>query len=304
MEFNEKIKRLEVNQKLQNRLKEIGIYNTIPLIGPTGPAGKGLNILGSYDTLEDLKNYHPIGNMGDCYMVDGNLYVWDEDKKDWSNVGNIQGPTGKSEKIIVRTTTTGEEDEEAQVIDTQVEDEHYLDFIIPRGKRGIQGEQGLIGPTGPQGEIGPQGLSGEEGPTSHPAVLFVSYAETNYSRTMPIQESKMIPADNNIFYIPNNTDITIIQEGTYEITLCGIISGVTTSNGGIFLLNDETGKVVQDLSFNLPAGNTSVVNFSEVIITDLKASTTLSVRCGITGDQSTSGIKFTCVNLVVKKFKM
>ena len=89
MEFNEKIKRLEVNQKLQNRLKEIGIYNTIPLIGPTGP----------------------------------------------------------------------------------------------------------------QGEIGPQGPSGEEGPTSHPAVLFVSYAETNYSRTMPIQESKMIPTDNNIFYI-------------------------------------------------------------------------------------------------------
>jgi hypothetical protein len=59
-----------------------------------GSDGTSVNILGSYNTLEELKAAHPTGNVGDAYIVQGNMYVWCVDDNDWQNVGNIQGPAG------------------------------------------------------------------------------------------------------------------------------------------------------------------------------------------------------------------
>jgi hypothetical protein len=56
--------------------------------GDTGAAGAGLNIKGSYNTYEGLINEHPTGNDGDCYLVNGSLYVWNGNA--WENVGNIK----------------------------------------------------------------------------------------------------------------------------------------------------------------------------------------------------------------------
>lgn len=265
MEFNDKIERIVQNQKIKKRLQEIGIYSTQGPTGPTGPSGRGLEILGSYDSLEELKKNHEKGEISQSYLVNGILYVWNGEKNSWVSAGNVQGPTGP------------------------------------------KGDQGLIGPIGPKGEQGIPGLTGPEGgssPTSHPSVLFASFIEANYSRTIPIQESKIIPADSSTFYIPNNTDISILEDGTYEITLCGIISGVSTTNGAIFLLNDENNTVIHDLSFSLPAGNTYIANFSETTVVDLKKFTTLSIRCGITGTPDTANIRFTCINLMIKKFNI
>lgn len=66
-------------------------------IGPQGPAGedgKGVTILGSYNTEEELREAHPTGSIGDSYLVEGDLYVWSETEADWKNVGNIEGPPG------------------------------------------------------------------------------------------------------------------------------------------------------------------------------------------------------------------
>ena len=66
--------------------------------GPQGPQGKdgtGVTILGSFDTEAELKAAHPTGNIGDAYLINGNLYVWGEDNGAWNNVGNIQGPQGE-----------------------------------------------------------------------------------------------------------------------------------------------------------------------------------------------------------------
>lgn len=60
-----------------------------------GEDGAGISILGSYDSIEALKAAHPTGNIGDAYLVNGNLYVWSETGSDWINSGNIQGPPGK-----------------------------------------------------------------------------------------------------------------------------------------------------------------------------------------------------------------
>ena len=111
MDFENKIRRIEENQRIKNRLSELGIYPTSvqEIVGPTepqgeigptgpkgdtGPQGTGLSIEGSFDTLDELKKTHPTGNIGDCYIVQGVLYIWDEEKQDWINIGNIKGPKG------------------------------------------------------------------------------------------------------------------------------------------------------------------------------------------------------------------
>ena len=61
-----------------------------------GSDGTSVNILGSYNTVDELIAAHPTGNVGDAYIVQGNMYVWCIDTNTWDNVGNIQGPTGPS----------------------------------------------------------------------------------------------------------------------------------------------------------------------------------------------------------------
>ena len=61
-----------------------------------GSDGTSVNILGSFNTLEELEATHPIGNIGDAYIVQGDMYVWCIDTNSWTNVGNIQGPAGAS----------------------------------------------------------------------------------------------------------------------------------------------------------------------------------------------------------------
>ena len=63
--------------------------------GAQGKDGTGVTILGSYETVEALKTAHPTGNLGDSYLVQGDLYVWSDTTNEWSNVGNIQGPKGE-----------------------------------------------------------------------------------------------------------------------------------------------------------------------------------------------------------------
>lgn len=65
------------------------------LKGDKGDDGTGIAILGSYNTLNELKNAHPIGNIGDGYMINSNLYVWSDSLKDWIDVGSIRGPQGE-----------------------------------------------------------------------------------------------------------------------------------------------------------------------------------------------------------------
>lgn len=57
-----------------------------------GSDGTSVTILGSYNTLAELQAAHPTGNLGDGYIVNGDLYVWNGSA--WENVGTIQGPQG------------------------------------------------------------------------------------------------------------------------------------------------------------------------------------------------------------------
>lgn len=84
--------------------------------GDTGDTGPGLSIKG---TLANSGLLPATGEMGDGYLISGDLWVWAGAA--WTNTGNIQGPQGE------------------------------------QGPQGIQGPVGPQGPKGDAGEQGPQG---------------------------------------------------------------------------------------------------------------------------------------------------
>ena len=158
--MNDNIKAILEGQKIREKLRKAGIY---PMVGPRGPKGDkgdGISILGDYESYEELIKSHPTGNTGDCYLIGGVLYVWNKDKITWDNVGNIQGPPGKSDKISIGKVNNGDK---ASIIDNFDGEVHTLDFIIPKGDIGDKGD---IGPKGEKVDQGPAGAVGSIGPTA------------------------------------------------------------------------------------------------------------------------------------------
>lgn len=93
--------------------------------GPKGETGAPLSIKGSFPTLEELQERHPVGQLGDAYMIGTHLYSWNGSA--WQDVGDIKGPKGD------------------------------------KGDTGAKGETGATGPKGEQGLQGIQGVQGERG---------------------------------------------------------------------------------------------------------------------------------------------
>lgn len=84
--------------------------------GIDGKDGTAVSIIGKFDDPSDLP---AIGNAGDAYLINGNLWVWDGTA--FINVGNIQGPKGD------------------------------------KGDKGDTGADGAAGANGPEGPKGPRG---------------------------------------------------------------------------------------------------------------------------------------------------
>lgn len=103
--------------------------------GPKGDAGTGLDILGTYTSVEALRAAVTQPKQGNMYNVGEtapyNVYMWDTTNGgEWLNQGQLQGAKGD----------TG-----------------------PQGIQGPIGPQGEQGVQGPQGPPGPQGVPGEKG---------------------------------------------------------------------------------------------------------------------------------------------
>jgi len=108
---------------------------------PTGAAGAGVTILGSLNNPGELPTS---ASIGDAYLIDGYLWVWDGMR--WDNVGNIQGPQGEP-GTQGATGPTG-----------------------ATGSAGATGSTGVSGPTGATGIPGPTGATGVPGATGSTGV--------------------------------------------------------------------------------------------------------------------------------------
>lgn len=92
--------------------------------GPKGEDGKSFSILGQKDNEESLPE---TGKVGEGWLVQGNVYIWDINTNHWVNAGNLKGEKGDP------------------------------------GERGPQGSQGPRGEAGQRGEQGPAGQDGAKG---------------------------------------------------------------------------------------------------------------------------------------------
>lgn len=104
--------------------------------GIQGEVGTGLNVIGSLASTSELP---PTGNVGDAYLINGDLHIWSPSATAFVNTGSIKGEKGD-------TGLKGEKGDKGD-----------------KGDTGAKGEQGLKGDTGAQGEQGVQGLKGEKG---------------------------------------------------------------------------------------------------------------------------------------------
>lgn len=110
--------------------------------GPQGDTGAPLSIKGSFPTLDELQEQHPVGQLGDAYMVGTHLYSWNGSA--WQDVGDIKGPKGDK---------------------GDVGPQGVQGVQGPKGDAGAKGETGATGPKGAQGPQGIQGIQGERGAT-------------------------------------------------------------------------------------------------------------------------------------------
>lgn len=111
-------------------------------VGPKGETGAPLSIKGSFPTLDELQEQHPVGQLGDAYMVGTHLYSWNGSA--WQDVGDIKGPKGDK---------------------GDVGPQGVQGVQGPKGDAGAKGETGATGPKGAQGPQGIQGIQGERGAT-------------------------------------------------------------------------------------------------------------------------------------------
>lgn len=95
--------------------------------GPKGEDGKSFSIQGKQEREEDLPK---TGQVGEGWLVNGNVYIWDVNIEKWVNAGSLKGEKGDP----------GD-----------------------RGPQGAQGARGEAGPKGPQGNAGQPGARGENG---------------------------------------------------------------------------------------------------------------------------------------------
>ncbi len=207
--YEKALKKIEEDQKLKPNYSIIG--PTGPM-GPTGPIGPALNILGSFESEEELENNHPTGNLGDAYIIGDELYVWTTDK--WKDVGTVKGPKGEQGERgipgpigptgpkgdIGPTGMTGAKgsDGTSVTILGSYDTIEALEQAHSSGKPGdsylvdsnlyvwseedskwtnvgvIKGPQGIQGERGPQGLPGPQGPQGLPGTFNLPTAIFIT----------------------------------------------------------------------------------------------------------------------------------
>lgn len=127
--------------------------------GPQGAPGTGLDILGTYDTLEALKAAITQPKQGQMYNVGTSdpytVYMWDTTNGgEWLSQGQLQGAKGdtgdtgpqgqpgQAATVQVGQVTTGEPGSNATVTNSGTANAAVLDFSIPRGATGAQGETG------------------------------------------------------------------------------------------------------------------------------------------------------------------
>lgn len=157
-----------------------------------GKDGTSVNILGSYNSLEELKQAHPTGNVGDAYIVQGDMYVWSVEDNTWIDVGDIQGPPGTNGKdgengkssyqIWLEQGNTGSEQDYLNSLKGEDGEDGYTPI---KGKDYFDGKDGVDGYTPIKGIDYFDGTNGKDGTPAYFYVRYSANANGNPMTTTP-----------------------------------------------------------------------------------------------------------------------
>ncbi len=152
--------------------------------GKPGEDGTSVKILGSYDSLAQLKAAHPTGNIGDGYLVNGDLHIWDG--VEWENVGTIQGPAGADGVGIESTHCTYQASNSGTTVPTGA----WLSSVPPVGagqflwtRTIIHYTDGSSSTSYSVGYTGSDGTPGEPGADGRTSYLHIKYSDDGQTFT-------------------------------------------------------------------------------------------------------------------------
>lgn len=195
--------------------------------GEPGKDGTGINVLGSFNTVDELETAYPIGTAGDAYLINGDLYVWSATEVEWVNAGNIQGPQGLK----------GEKGDKGD-----------------KGDTGAQGIQGIQGEVGPQGE---QGYTPYIGPNNNWFINGVDLGISATVYTLPIASAETLGG------IKIGENLTITEDGVLnaeggvegyvmlEASTDNVIDFNTLTEPGLYLIRNASDGSGTTLNSNL-----------------------------------------------------
>lgn len=120
--------------------------------GPIGPQGEAFSIKKTYSSKEAMDLDFDNMQIGDYVMIASNvneednakLYTRTESDNNWvfiadfSGAIGIQGPVGKTPKLMIGTVTSLDPDKDATVNITGTAEEPTLNFGLPQGKQGAK----------------------------------------------------------------------------------------------------------------------------------------------------------------------
>lgn len=160
----------------------------------------------------------------------------------------------------------------------------------------------IKGPTGPKGDIGPTGPKGEAGPvisSSTESIFYTTFEETEISGQLIFENPWILP--NHSEYIEIKENQVSLAPGIYEMTLSGQITNVDIDHGATIYVQTKEGSEIKGLSFQLDKGNINQMYYSRTILFRFENKTEIEVLGYIIGDENTSNIIISEVNLYIKK---
>lgn len=174
--WNYEVITLSDNTTLNTNPRIIGTHGAT---GERGSDGTSVTILGSYDTVAELIQAHPTGQLGDGYMVGNDLYVWNGNT--WQDVGRIKGEDGKDGKDgkdgrgIASTAVTYQKSTSGTTTPTgtwtsTIPEVNPREFLWTRtvitytdGTTSVAYSVGMMGANGANGTNGTDGADGQDG---------------------------------------------------------------------------------------------------------------------------------------------
>ena len=203
----------------------------------------------------------------------------------------ITGPTGPQGpvSVTVGTTTTGTPGSQASVTNTGTIDDVVLTFTIPEGPTGPTGDTGATGPTGPANGLNAYGgIYAEDSQT-------VELTDTNSNN---IELDTTMPEQNVSYDTANN--ITILEDGTYEITYSALLSSSAATYVTLSVKNGSAD--IPGTAINKTLTTNTVTSYEGNVIATLSSGDTLNLSL-LGGQTTTITMSGTGVNalLIVKK---